>query len=279
MNITVKRGITGIFIIAFILFPILFVHLSPNIFIVFFGLIVFFTLYEYYTLIFNSKSAEPAILLSTIAGTLYFVMGSFIVFHRINALCIIIPLCVTLGIFIHELFRKKETPFSNIAFGILGIIWIALPFSVFTFYFKEGMYGGDFHIPALALFVFLWVSDTGAYLAGISFGKRKFFERISPKKTWEGTLGGIFFTILTAFIISFFWSGFSFTEWLIFGLLTAVSGIFGDLFESLFKRSINCKDSGNIMPGHGGFLDRFDSFLFAAPIVFLFIYLKNYYSL
>ena len=277
MNITVKRGITGIFIIAFIIFPIISVQFTANVFIVVFGTICFFTLYEYFTLITNNKIAQPSVLLASITGTLFFMMTSLIVFHQVPIICIIIPVVFTISIFITELYRKKEVPLLNIAYTFLGIIWIALPFSVYNFYFVNKLYSGDFHILAVALFVFLWVSDTGAYLIGMSFGKTKLFERISPKKTWEGTLGGLFFTIVTAYIVSFFWKGFSFTDWILFGLLTAISGIFGDLFESLFKRSINCKDSGNIMPGHGGFLDRFDSFLFASPLVFIYVYLKYYY--
>jgi len=279
MNITVKRAITGLFIIAFILLPILAVPAYFYVFIFVFTLITFFSLLEFFNLLIKHQEVYPLKWLASITGTLLFVISSLVVFLRISIIYYGIVVFMIILITAAELYRKREKPFDNIAYTLLGILWIAMPFSCFNFLFIDRLYNGNTHILAMALFVFLWVNDTGAYIIGISFGKRKLFERISPKKSWEGTIGGLFFTLLTAFIVSFFWTGFSLIDWCIFGLIAAVSGIFGDLTESLFKRSINCKDSGNILPGHGGFLDRFDCVFFAAPMVLFYVVIKYHFGL
>jgi len=278
MNITIKRGITGIFIIAFILFPILAVPKYFYVFTSVFGLITFFTLHEFFNLIIKQKVALPSLWLASATGTLMFLISSFIVFSGISPIYYSIVILMLFIIIVSELYLKKEKPFDNIAYTLLGLFWIALPFSALNFLFIESLYSGQRHILTMAIFVFVWVNDTGAYLIGISFGKRKLFERISPKKSWEGTFGGLFFSLFTAYIVSLFWTGFSMIDWMIFGLLTAIAGIYGDLTESLFKRKINIKDSGSIMPGHGGFLDRFDCVFFAAPLILIFVILKNYFG-
>lgn len=279
MNITVKRGITGIFIIAFILFPILAIPKYFYAFTVVFGIITFLTLHEFFNLIIKQKVAMPSLWLASVTGTVLFLISSLIVFLGISPIYYSIVILLLFIILVSELYLKKEKPFDNIAYTLLGLFWIAFPFSLLNFLFVEKFYSGNSHILAMAIFVFLWVNDTGAYLIGISFGKRKLFERISPKKSWEGTFGGLFFSMLAAFIVSFYWTGFSFYEWMIFGLITAIAGIYGDLTESLFKRNINIKDSGSILPGHGGFLDRFDCVFFAAPLVLIYVILKNYFGL
>ncbi|OQA01845.1 MAG: Phosphatidate cytidylyltransferase [Bacteroidetes bacterium ADurb.Bin408] len=274
MNITLKRGITGIFIIAVILAPILLTRLSPFIFIYILASLCCLTLMEYFDLLSVSNKGKPQDTMGSITGIALFLISSFIVFVKLPCVFLLLLIPLFLTVFGIELYRRTAEPITNLAQTILGIIWIALPFGLYNFYFLPGLYSGDRHIPALALFVFLWVNDTGAYLTGIAFGKRKLFERISPGKTWEGSAGGILFTLITAFVVSFFWKGYTWQSWVVFGVITAIAGTFGDLFESLFKRNLGCKDSGNMIPGHGGFLDRFDSFLFAAPAVFVFMILK-----
>lgn len=274
MNITIKRGITGIFIIAVILLPILFTRLSPFIFLFVFASLCCLTLLEYFDLLSVANKGKPQANLGVITGTALFLLTSFIVFLGLPCGYYLFFIPVFILVFIIELYRKASEPILNMAFTSFGIIWIALPFSLYNFYFLPGLYNGDRHIPALALFVFLWANDTGAYLIGIAFGKRKLFERISPGKTWEGSAGGLLFTFIAAYVVSLFWKGYTWHSWMVFGIITALAGTFGDLFESLFKRNLGCKDSGSMIPGHGGFLDRFDSFLFAAPAVFVFIILK-----
>jgi len=168
-----------------------------------------------------------------------------------------------------ELFRKQPSPFSNIAFTFLGIIYAVLPFMFFfQLGFLEGAY--NFQYP-LGFLIMLWASDTGAYLAGKTFGKTKLFERHSPKKTWEGSFGGFIISGIAAFILSRFFPGIETWQWLVSSVIIVVFGTYGDLTESMLKRSYHIKDSGTIMPGHGGFLDRFDGLLLAAPLVYLFL--------
>jgi len=279
MNITVKRAITGLFIIAFILFPILAVPTYYYVFICVFSLITFFSLAEFFNLLITQNVATPLKWIASVAGTTLFIISSLVTFLGISVMYYGIAVFLMLITATAELYRKKEKPFDNIAYTLLGIFWIALPLSCLNFLFTDKLYNGNPHILAMALFVFMWVNDTGAYIIGISFGKRRLFERISPKKSWEGTFGGLFFTFLTAYIVSFFWTGFSLADWCIFGCIAAIAGIYGDLTESLFKRSINCKDSGSILPGHGGFLDRFDCVFFASPMILIYVVIKHHFGL
>ena len=176
------------------------------------------------------------------------------------------------GLFLFELFRNEKKPIQNIAISLMGHIYIVLPFG---FICLMGMMD---KMIVLAFFFIIWASDTGAYLVGICIGKHKMFERVSPKKTWEGFFGGMIFALITGFIfckvtensldgenILMLW------QWLLFALTVFIFGTLGDLVESLFKRSLNVKDSGSLMPGHGGLLDRFDSAIIAAPVAFIFL--------
>ncbi len=186
------------------------------------------------------------------------------------------------ALFLFELFRNKKNPVQNIAIALAGHIYIALPFG-----FLSAMEGLD-KIFVLAFFLIIWASDTGAYLTGICIGKHKMFERISPKKTWEGFFGGMVFALITGFIFSIiagerievnpllpemYNNSWELWHWLVFALIIFIFGTLGDLVESMFKRSLNVKDSGSFMPGHGGLLDRFDSAIMAAPVAFVFLIL------
>jgi len=184
---------------------------------------------------------------------------------------LILLLTITIGgIMVQELFKKSVRPFVNIGYTLIGIIFISLPF---VFFHALAYIGGEFnfHYP-LAFLLLLWASDTGAYLVGRRFGKTKLFERHSPKKTWEGFIGGIVISALVAFVISYFFKELQWNQWVSISILVSCFGTLGDLAESMFKRSINVKDSGEILPGHGGLLDRFDGLLLAAPIVYTYLY-------
>ena len=173
-------------------------------------------------------------------------------------------------IFLIKLYKKEDKPFTNIAYTFLGIFYIGLPFSLLNFaVFSSGQYNA--HI-IIGIMLLLWASDIGGYFVGIRYGKRRLFERVSPKKSWEGMIGAFLFVIITATVISFYFKEFNFIHWNILGLIIVVTGTYGDLVESLFKRSISIKDSGNTLPGHGGFLDRFDGLLIS--IFFIVFYLK-----
>lgn len=180
-------------------------------------------------------------------------------------------------LFISELFKSSSNPFQNISSTLLGVIYTVLPFALLM----ETAFYRNYYEPRILLGVFflIWANDTFAYLVGSLIGKNKLLERISPGKTWEGFLGGGFFTLLLAWFLfdvfefekSNIWH-FERLDWLVIGLLVFVFGTLGDLTESMFKRSAGVKDSGNVMAGHGGILDRFDSLIFVAPLVYAYLY-------
>ena len=175
--------------------------------------------------------------------------------------------------FIVEVFRKDNHPGLNLSISLSGLIYIVLPFVVLNALAFPDMFKGhsDKQL-AIGFFLIIWTNDTFAYLSGMFFGKHKFFERISPKKTWEGTFGGLLFGILAGYFLSVFFKDHSTIQWIGFSVVIIIFGTFGDLFESMLKRTVGIKDSGNIMPGHGGILDRFDSILMAAPVAFVYMF-------
>jgi phosphatidate cytidylyltransferase len=166
-----------------------------------------------------------------------------------------------------ELYQKSERPFENIALLILPIIYISVPFALMNI-----TYSGQGAKIVLAFFIFVWASDVGAYCFGMLLGKHKLFPRISPQKSWEGFFGGIITAIVVSILVShFMFDGKNLQHWLIVSVITSVFGTLGDLVESMLKRSVGIKDSGKIMPGHGGMLDRFDAVLLAFPVVFVYM--------
>ncbi len=173
--------------------------------------------------------------------------------------------------FILPLYSKPEVhPINCLAISLLGVVYIALPFTLLIFIaYNGGAY--DFDI-ILGLILAQWASDSGAYIVGKSIGKTKLFERVSPNKTWEGTIGGIIFALGMVYGWGQFFDSLDLMQWLGLGLIVAVFGSLGDLTESLFKRTLSVKDSGTVLKGHGGFLDRFDGLIMAIP--FALAYLK-----
>ena len=173
--------------------------------------------------------------------------------------------------YVKELFGKHPNPIANLGTIMLSQMYVVLPLSLinvlaftpFECYHSEAPY----YAIALAIYIFIWVNDTGAYLSGITLGKHKMFPRISPKKSWEGAIGGALATIVSAFVVSHFYTFMELWQWVGMALVVVVAGTFGDLTESMIKRHLDIKDSGHILPGHGGFLDRLDSMLFAIPAV------------
>ena len=170
------------------------------------------------------------------------------------------------GTLIYELYARQKNPITRLSYIILGQCYIALPFSVLNLLaFPDSTANPPVYqwIWVIALFVFIWVNDTGAYLTGVPFGKHRLWERISPKKSWEGFFGGLVFTIASAFIFAYFHPQIAWYHWVALSVGVVVFSTYGDLIESLIKRSVEVKDSGRLLPGHGGFLDRFDSLLLA----------------
>lgn len=187
-----------------------------------------------------------------------------------NVLLIILSFFVLIAA---ELFRAREHSWRHAAGSVMGIVYVAVPFGMMNAFFL--MKSADVAVPwiLLALFILVWVNDIFAYLIGSTMGKHKLFEKLSPKKSWEGTIGGVIFTILAAWIFSKFTTELDLIEWLVLGLIISITADLGDLAESMLKRSAGVKDSGKILPGHGGILDRFDAVLFATPFVFFYIFL------
>lgn len=168
--------------------------------------------------------------------------------------------------FVYELFKGGENPFQRIALTLMVPIYISLPLS---FLFLTGCINGAFQSEILlGFFILVWCNDSGAYVVGVTMGKHKLYERISPKKTWEGFVGGIVFTLIAAYLVHSISEISSLWVWLAAAITVSIFGTIGDLVESMLKRNVDIKDSGSILPGHGGVLDRFDAVLFAAPMVF-----------
>jgi len=181
-----------------------------------------------------------------------------------------------------ELFLAGKNPFGNVGFYLLTLAYIGIPLALVTVIaFRPpgecivGAEGISRYAPhrVFGLLWLIWTNDTMAYLIGSRMGRTKLFERISPKKTWEGTIGGGIFAIAMAWLLSLYISDYSQAEWLALGIVAAVFGTLGDLIESMLKRSLGVKDSGALLPGHGGLLDRFDAFLFALPFAWLAVWL------
>lgn len=209
-----------------------------------------------------------------ITGLLIYITSILVIWEYLPVKYFLIISGIILLPFIFELFNKVKDPIQNLGFYLFSIIYLITPFILLNVLFFPDL---DFKSPAnyllIGFFILIWVNDTFAYLSGMVLGKHKFFERISPKKTWEGTIGGAFFTIIGAYIFSLFIPNLTNLEWVGLGLVIVIFGTFGDLIESMIKRTYGIKDSGQIMPGHGGILDRLDSVLIAAPFVLLYVVL------
>ncbi|MDR2026350.1 MAG: phosphatidate cytidylyltransferase [Prevotellaceae bacterium] len=272
----VTRTVSGIIFLCILLSGIIF-HPFGYGFIFLFVIVA--GLHEFYNLLLPKLSLSRKIsgyMTAIMLFALFYLKGYGL---PVSGNCFWILTVPVAGIFIAELYARSQTPFSNISGILTGVIYVALPFSLTTeLTMHEGNY--DYRI-FLALFIYLWSNDVGAYCFGMIFGrggKHKLFERISPKKSWEGFFGGIVTSLLAAFILSSVWDDryvFDRIHWFVLALTVSLSGTFGDLVESMLKRSAGVKDSGKIMPGHGGILDRFDSALFAFPSALAYIYLFN----
>ncbi len=266
------RAITGFFFVIVMVASNL---LGAYIFDAFYLLLSLFCLREFYGLA-KKGGIKPALVAGMLNGLFIYVVfcllsAQYSLPFNLPVEKLIFLLPVSIGaVFIQELFKKSGEPFTEIAFTFAGILFAAVPFS---FFHAMGYIGGSFnyHYP-LGFLVMLWANDTGAYLSGRSLGRRKLFERHSPKKTWEGFFGGMLIAMLAGWIWSRFYADLSWPLWVSIGALIAIFGTLGDLVESMLKRSLNVKDSGGILPGHGGLLDRFDGLLIAAPVVYAFLY-------
>lgn len=266
---------TAVFFVLTILAALLLHHI---VFAIVFGLFMFAALAETYKI--TAKPSEKAQTgFGLIAGSIIF-LSSYLVSRDladIEIYLLLVPIFMTF--FIIEIFKKQRADFRSVEHTIFGIIYVTVPFSMFNFLGASDIWHQDSkNFFLLGFFAILWANDTGAYLIGSLIGKHAFAENISPKKTVEGTLGGILTSVLVALGMSFLSTSVSVWSWVALGIIIAVSGTYGDLAASMFKRRAGIKDSGRLMPGHGGALDRFDSFIFAVPAAFTYIQILELFN-
>jgi phosphatidate cytidylyltransferase len=266
----VVRILAGAVFVGLLLAGIL---INEYTFLAVFSLITVLSLYEFYGLIEKDAKIPTTKVWNVLGGFLMFVGGFYYCYYSASFVAFIPYIIYLLTLFVGELYLKRKTPIESLAYSLLGQMYIVLPFTLanyLVFIHVAGEYSG---IYLLALLVFIWVNDSFAYLTGMAFGKHRLFERISPKKSWEGFIGGAIVSIASSLIFAYFFPSLSRFEWLGFAAVVVIFGTWGDLFESLLKRTLGVKDSGNMIPGHGGILDRFDSTILAIPAVFVYLLL------
>lgn len=260
MSNIVVRGITGFF---FVLIIILVTIFGDWYFYTLFGLVSIVSLNEFYHL-FNKTENSPNISQGLILGSLLYIIGIYSITNiELNIYFIALIILIFPLIAFAELFRAKKTPFFNMGITFIGIIYIITPFLIINLLRLNQT---DYWL-VLSIFLLTWTSDTFAYLVGRKIGKHKLFERLSPKKSWEGFIGGFLATIFVGFLIAYLTED-NMIKFMIYGAIISVFGTLGDLVESMLKRSLKIKDTGNILPGHGGLLDRFDAIIFVIPIIY-----------
>jgi len=264
-----KRTITGIFFVGIVVSSVVF---NPLFFACLFFCVTLLGLHEFYKLLQNGGKA-PQTWLGLVAGGLLFAGLAAVANDWMNLKYLIALVPLIAIAFISELYRNKPSPFENVALTLLGIFYIALPFGLMNFFYLPGLHYT--FIILLGYFVILWINDTFAYLFGSAFGKHRLFERISPRKSWEGSIGGAIVSIIAVWLFASFDNALPLIQWITITIIIVISGTLGDLVESMLKRSLNVKDSGTLLPGHGGILDRFDAVLISAPLIFVYIQLVN----
>jgi len=270
MNENVVRSLSGIVYIFLLVFATLF---SRESFLILFGLFLLQTVSE-----FSSLIQLPKVASLVVSGILYLLFGVFFSNQITTDLGLILASVLVCGQLLLWLFSNQSKPIVTITEKWVKLIgYIVLPF---VFLSKIPMISNQF-TPSIiiGIFILIWTNDTFAYLVGKSLGKHKLFERISPKKTIEGFIGGMVFAVIASVLISVFYiTEIAILNWIFIAIIVSVFGTLGDLIESKFKRIAGVKDSGAIMPGHGGIYDRLDSIIFVAPFVFLFLKFISYVS-
>ena len=274
----IVRTITGVLFIAIMVSG----FLRPQAMVFLFSLITGLTIWEYCSLVNELKTVTVNRFIATVAGVYFFLAVAGINSGYIQTNGVFVPYLLTIVyLFVSELYTRNENAIHDWAYTMLSQMYVALPFSMINVLAFRQAPDGDIHyyyLLPLSVFIFLWTNDTGAYCSGSLLGKHKLFPRISPAKSWEGSIGGALFVLIAAAVVGYLesqsnaLSGFTIVQWLGLGLVVTVFGTWGDLVESLFKRTLGIKDSGNILPGHGGMLDRFDSSLMAIPASVVYLY-------
>ena len=282
MNNFIVRTITGVLFVA----AVIVCFLRPMSMMFFFALVTGMSIWEFTGLVNQREHITVNRFICTAAGVFFFIaVAGFC--GELTPSSVFIPYLLTVVyLFCAGLFTRNADPVNDWAYSMMSQMYVALPLSCLNILaFRYGADGVEYNfLLPLSIFVFLWMNDTGAYCTGSLLGRHKLFPRVSPGKSWEGSVGGAIIVVLVAVLMS--WvdeshllvsfgateTGLTFAQWIGLGLVVVVFGTLGDLVESLFKRTLGIKDSGNILPGHGGMLDRFDSSLMAIPASVIYIY-------
>lgn len=265
------RTLTGILFVALLVSAIC---IRPIFFLLLFSVITGLTLWEFGGLVKHYENANMQRAMNALGGA-YLFAATFIYANGLYDGRIFLPYLLFIMLsMIAELYYKAPNPINNWAFTLFSQVYCAGFFSLLNFIGtdpKTGDITGYTPLFIMAIFVFVWLNDTGAYVVGSMIGKRKLFERISPKKSWEGFFGGLLFALLASQAFAWYAPEVSRLNWLGLALTVVLFGTWGDLIESLLKRTLGVKDSGHVLPGHGGMLDRFDSVLLAIPASYIYI--------
>ncbi|TAH42859.1 MAG: phosphatidate cytidylyltransferase [Bacteroidetes bacterium] len=270
MSELMKRSITGLILIAVMVTSVI---AGAWIFVFTVLLLNIFCVNEFYRL-FQSLSPRKTWGIFVSTGLFVSVMLFTLNIFTWQVLLLIFPLALSL--FVSELYTRSERPFERLAITFLAIIYITIPALFLAnlpiIPFEDKVYHTQY---VLGFYFLVWSHDSGAFAIGKLFGKHALFLRITPKKTWEGSVGGAISAMIMAYLLSFFYSDLSLQNWMVIALIVTLTGTYGDFIKSLLKRSLQVKDSGTALPGHGGFLDRFDALLGSAPFVFSYVLLLH----
>ena len=268
MNESITRTLSGIVYIVLLITATLYSQIS---FIVLFGVFMLLATLEFCNLV-NLNKIQALLIAAIFMAFTLFGQNTFFNNMLLNSAALFVALLL-----IYDLFKKGPVARKDNIHNIVMLTgYVIIPFVLLVKY----PFFNDIFNPYLIIgaFIIIWINDTFAYIVGKTMGRTKLFERISPKKTVEGFIGGMLFAILGGYILSIYYDFQSATIWIISAIILVIFGTLGDLVESRFKRNAGVKDSGKIMPGHGGILDRLDSIIFAIPFLFLFHQIINYVS-
>lgn len=281
-NNFIQRAITGIIFVGVLIGCILG---GPISFTLLFALITALTIHEFGVIISKQPDVEINKPICMLAGVFLFFGFAYLGVMPGQTEILIPYLFLIIYLLVSELYLKKKNPLNNWAYAMMSQIYIALSFAMLNVlaYHSIGNEGelSNYQVQynpilPLSIFIFTWINDTGAYCTGMLFGKHRLFERISPKKSWEGSIGGGVFSIIAAIVMAHYFPFMPISIWIGLALTVVIFGTLGDLTESLLKRTIGIKDSGNILPGHGGMLDRLDSTLMAVPAAVVYLYIISF---
>ena len=280
----IVRTITGTLFVAIMVAG----FLNPRAMVFLFALITGLSVWEYTGLVNGIDDVRVNRFISTVAGVYLFLAVAAWRMGLVANFIIVVPYLLTIVyLFVSGLFTCSKNPVADWAYTMLGQMYVALPLSMINIlaFEVDGQWGVNFDsLLPLSIFIFLWTNDSGAYCCGSLLGRHKLFPRVSPGKSWEGSIGGCVLVLAVAALIGW-WANngdmkhqLGMAAWMGLGLVVVVFGTLGDLVESRFKRSLGIKDSGNLLPGHGGMLDRFDSALMAIPAAVIYLYTLTLYT-